>query len=188
MKVAIPGEVLGSVEEFFPGEGVIEINGKVIATVFGKVEIDSNLKIHVKRIRAWPEIKEGIDVYGIVSDIIEDFVIVEIICVDKIERDVIGGEATAALHISKITRQYVDDIGKFYRIGDILRAKVIKAKPSIRLETIDKKYGVILARCTRCRRPLEYIHGKLYCLPCQRIETRKIAEDYRKVEWSRWKT
>lgn len=188
MKVAIPGEILGISEEFMPGEGVIEVDGKLIATVFGKVEIDGELRIHVKRLKAWPEIRENIDVYGVVADIIEDFVIVEILCVDHIEREVIGGESTAALHISKITRQFVDDIGKFYRIGDILRAKVIKAKPSIRLETIDRKYGVILARCTRCRRALDYIDGRLYCPSCQRVETRKIAEDYRRVEWSKWKT
>ncbi len=187
MKVAIPGEVLATAEEYLPGEGVVEIEGNLIATVHGIVEIDKELRINVKRIAEWPEIRDGVEVYGIVTDILDEFVIVQIVSVDEMDREIVGGDTTGIIHISKISKQFVDKIGKFYRIGDIIRAKVLRAKPSIRLGTIGRRYGVVLARCMKCRRPLEFIAGKLYCPHCKRIETRKIAYDYRKVEWSKWK-
>ena len=187
MRIVVPGEVLATAEEYLPGEGVIESDGKLIAVIHGVVEIDKDLRINVRRLKEWPEIRDGVEVYGVITDMLDEFVVVQIVSVDNIDREIVGGDTTGIIHISKISKQYVDKIGKFYRIGDIIRAKVLRAKPSIRLGTVGRRYGVVLARCMKCRRPLELIASKLYCPYCRRIETRKIAYDYRKVEWLKWK-
>src|SRR5207247_1335880 len=67
----------------------------------------------------------------------------------------ITGETEGAIHVSKISSEYIEDIHDAFHLGDIVRAKVIQAKPSLQLTTAEPNLGVVKAMCSRCRGPLE---------------------------------
>ncbi len=177
----MPGEVLATAEEYVPGPGVREENGRLVATVAGVLEVnDSRMEISVRRFAEWPEIREGCEVYGIVTEVMSDFVLVTVVLEDGHEREVVGGAQTGIIHVSKISKGFVKSPSDMFRVGDIIRARVIRARPTLHLSTIGRRYGVIRAYCTRCRTPLQYIHRNLFCPKCVKTESRKVAEDYGK--------
>src|SRR3989442_1225461 len=90
----------------------------------------------------------------------------------------ISGESEGTIHISNVSEEYTEDIHDMYRLGDIIRAKVIQVKPSVQLTTAERDLGVVKARCSVCRGPLEVRGRELYCPRDERTERRKLAADY----------
>jgi hypothetical protein len=90
----------------------------------------------------------------------------------------ITGETEGAIHVSKISDEYIEDIRDAFHLGDIVRAKVIQAKPSLQLTTSEPNLGVVKARCSRCRGVLELKDRDLWCPRDEQAERRKIASDY----------
>ncbi|MEM3965825.1 MAG: exosome complex RNA-binding protein Csl4, partial [Thermoplasmata archaeon] len=135
-KIVSPGEFLGTIEEYVPGTNVLEMEGKIYSSVLGKVEINQkHMTINVRPIQELPILKIGEIVYGIVQELYNEFVIVTVVGIEGMEREIVGGRQDGIIHISKVSDKYVDEIGKMFRIGDIVRAKVIKSKPSLQLTT-----------------------------------------------------
>jgi len=95
---------------------------------------------------------------------------------------VIVGDTNGTLHVSKIAKRYVRDVGQEYRLGDIVRAEVIGVKPSVQLTTEGERGGAILALCLRCRFGLKKTQKALECPNCGRREMRNIAPDYGEVK------
>ena len=80
---AIPGDELAVIEEFEPGEGTYEVNGKIRASILGKINIDNKNKLitietTVKNIMPKPNDK----VEGIIENIIGAGAILKIIKVN----------------------------------------------------------------------------------------------------------
>src|SRR5437763_14499926 len=90
----------------------------------------------------------------------------------------ISGESEGTIHISNVSEEYTEDIHDMYRLGDIIRAKVIQVKPSVQLTTAERNLGVVKALCSTCRGPLELRGRELSCPPDERTERRKVAADY----------
>src|SRR5207253_8687121 len=65
----------------------------------------------------------------------------------------ISGESEGTIHISNVSEEYTEDIHDMYRLGDIIRAKVIQVKPSVQLTTAERDLGVVKALCSVCRGP-----------------------------------
>ena len=86
----------------------------------------------------------------------------------------------ATLHVSKVDDRYIKDLEGEYRVGDLIRAKVIGLKGGPQLVTDKPDLGCIRAFSPEdLRRPLELkqqnrvrdpVTGKIYA--------RKTAEDY----------
>jgi exosome complex component CSL4 len=91
----------------------------------------------------------------------------------------VSSETLASVHVSKIASSYVEDAGDLLRAGDLIRAQVIQADPSVQLSTTGPHFGVIRALCTVCRSPLDRRGRDLWCKRCERKEMRKLADDYR---------
>src|SRR2546426_746488 len=87
-------------------------------------------------------------------------------------------EAEGTIHISNVSEEYTEDIHDMYRLGDVIRAKVIQVKPSLQLTTAERDLGVVKALCSVCRGPLELRGKDLYCPRDERTEHRKLAADY----------
>jgi exosome complex component CSL4 len=104
-------------------------------------------------------------------------VIVDVLRVEGRSREVTG-ENQASIHVSKISETFTSNIWKEYRLGDIIRANVEQTTPSLQLSTKQQRLGVILALCTKCRRPLLKSEKALFCKRCERVEIRKLAPDY----------
>src|SRR3972149_10250587 len=90
----------------------------------------------------------------------------------------LSGEAEGTIHISNVSEAYTEDIRDMFRLGDIIRAKVIQVKPPLQLTTAEPILGVVRAMCSQCRGPLEVRERDLFCLRCERAERRKITQDY----------
>ncbi|MEM3493978.1 MAG: exosome complex RNA-binding protein Csl4 [Thermoplasmata archaeon] len=189
--VIIPGEEIGTTEEYIPGNGTFERDGKILARILGFLNIDEKEKrVEVVPINPPSIIRKNSTVYCVVEDLKEALAIVNVISVDSKIRQ-IAGTTQGAIHISKISPMYVEDLRTMLRIGDILRAGVLQSEPTIQLYINEPHLGVIKAYCVRCRRPLvrkpNLRENTLYCENCDRFETRKIADDYGNVvpEWKK---
>ncbi len=181
-KVVLPGEVVGTSEEFLPGEGTFEEDGKIIASRLGVVRYnDRDMTVSMEALNPIVTVKKGDVVIGEVTGVKETMVIVDIKKVEGKDRN-ITGETMGTIHVSKASQAYVKDLKREFRIGDYVRAKVIKAKPSIQLTTAYPEYGVIKALCTRCRGPMVRKGTMVYCPRCERTETRKISSMYGKIK------
>ncbi len=180
-KVVLPGEVVGTSEEFLPGEGTFEEDGKIISSNLGIVKYnEKDMSVSTEPLNPIVTVEKGDIVIGVVTGVRETMVIVDIKKVEGKDRG-ITGETLGTIHVSKASQGYTKDLRKEFRIGDVLRAKVMQAKPSIQLTTAYPEYGVVKALCTKCRAPMLRKGTMMYCPKCERTETRKISSLYGKM-------
>lgn len=178
----LPGEEVAIAEEYMSGEGTFEEGGKIYASVVGELDLDERERLARIVLPNPPVVlQEGDVVIANVTDVKPAMVICEILRLEGNDR-AIASETLASIHVSKIAGGYVDDPGEEIRPGDLIRAEVIQAEPSVQLATAHPNYGVIYARCRRCRAPLVRKGPKAYCEVCKVSEQRKLADDYRSVE------
>lgn len=175
----LPGDEVAIAEEYMSGEGTYEQDGKIYASAVGELDLDPKEKV-AKVILENPPIvlQEGDVVIAEVTDTKPAMAICSIIAQEGKPRAV-SSETLASVHVSKLASSYVEDAGDVVRPGDLIRATVIQAEPSVQLSTAGPHFGVVRALCSRCRSPLERRGRGLYCERCDRTENRKIADDYR---------
>ncbi len=177
-KMVLPGDQIAVAEEYEPGEGTYERNGLVFASTPGVLQLDEVNRIaRVRPFNPPAELHVGDIVYGVVEDIRGMMATATVTMIHGRSRQ-ISGENEGTIHISNVSEDYTEDIHDMYRVGDIIRAKVIQVKPSLQLTTAEPDLGVVRALCGQCRRPLEARGRDLYCTRCERTERRKLARDY----------
>ena len=177
-KMVLPGDEIATAEEFEPGEGTYEKNGLVFAATPGVLVLDPGN--HVARVRAFnppAELRVGDIVYGVIDDIRGMMATANILAIHGRARQ-ISGESEGTIHISNVSEDYTEDIHDKFRLGDVIRAKVVQVKPSVQLTTAESDLGVVKAVCSVCRGPLELRDRDLYCPRDERTEQRKLAADY----------
>ena len=108
-QLVVPGEKLGVVEEFSPGDGAYEENGTIYAQLIGYTLVDLSKKVvsvHPKvRIPIVPT--EGATVLGVVASAQGRFATVNIV---KIEDRVMQRPFVGVLHISSSSPRYEKDM------------------------------------------------------------------------------
>jgi len=178
-KVVFPGDLVGTSEEFIAGEGTYEEEGNIYSTQTGTIKIDpQEMMASVEPLTSVPvELKLGDHIIGIVTDIRGSMVEVNIEMVQGRLRKVSGG-TLATMHISKLSRDFVQDIHMAYRIGDIIRARILQVRPSVRLTSAGPMLGALRSLCLTCRVSLQPHKDKLLCPVCERVFDKKIAKDY----------
>ncbi len=181
-KIVVPGDEVGTSEEYIPGEGTYETDGKILSSTVGVVEYDDDdMVVRTKPLNPVVEIERGDIVIGTVVMVRDTMVVIDINKIEGKDRE-ISGDTSGTIHVSKASQSYVKDLKKEFRIGDYVRAKVMQAKPSVQLTTGYPEYGVIKALCTRCRGPMVRKGTMVYCPRCERTETRKISSMYGKLK------
>lgn len=180
-KLVMPGEYIGTTEEFLSGEGTYEESGKIFATNVGILELNNKeMKVKVKPNTDIPVVLGiGDIVIGVVDSVRDSMAIVDVVKVANKKR-AITGDAEATLHVSEISKEYVEDLKRELHNRDIIRAKVIQVKPSLQLSTKEPNLGIIKTICLRCYSPLKKKEEVLHCPICKYTEKRKIADDYGK--------
>jgi|GEM_PF-86478 len=177
-RLVLPGEELGTTEEFLPGQGTYEDKGKIFAAVAGVLDVDTKeMAILVRPANPPVRLKVGDIVIGTVSEVRSSMVELELSRVTGRNR-AISDQGAASVHVSHISENYVPDVESQFRLLDIVRAKVIQAQPSIQLSTAGMDFGVIRALCGKCRKPLVLKGESLWCEADHRNETRKLARVY----------
>ncbi len=177
-RMVLPGDPIAAAEEYEAGEGTYEREGEIYAAIPGLLELDGeNFVARVRPFNPLAELKTGDVVYGVISDIRSSMAEATVAAVHGSKRE-ITGETEGAIHVSKISDEYIEDIRDAFHLGDIVRAKVIQAKPSLQLTTSEPNLGVVKARCSRCRGVLELKERDLWCPRDEQAERRKVASDY----------
>lgn len=175
----IPGDVVGTAEEFLPGEGTYVKGEYLRSTTTGVTEVDSkerSAKV-LPRTNAPVKLKNGDVVVGQITDLKESLAILRLAFKRGCEARPIHN-TEALIHISRVKSSYVKEIRQVLGLRDIVKAKVIDDTPTIGLSIVDEELGVVKAYCTRCGTPLKLEEKKLVCPECQQIESRKLSTDY----------
>ncbi len=178
-KIVLPGDLIGTAEEFVPKNGTYEDRGNIYAAVTGIVKINNKERsVSVVPVtNTPPHMQVGDIVIGQITDVKDSVVLLEIAGIKgKGERAIVNAE-DAAIHVSNVKDAYVKDLSYEFAPFDIVKARVIDLR-NMRLTTVNKELGVMKAFCGNCRTVLKKENDKLKCPKCKRIETRKLSSDY----------
>lgn len=176
-RVVLPGDRIGTVEEFRAGKGVYEENSEIYATTVGYLEIKDKVA-NVLPFKKIPELKKGDVVLGRVVDVRNNFAMVEIARKRGEERDLCYNNL-AMLHISNVGR--FESIVNALNYRDIVKARVLDTTPRISIK--EPEMGVVKAFCSVCKVDLVLEEGRLKCPSCGKEESRKVSSSYGKGEW-----
>lgn len=178
----MPGDTLGIIEQYLPGEGTYDDEGNIKSSVLGNVNINlEKRKISViGKSEKPPILKEGDIIYGQIRDIKNQRVTVDIDRLKNTERS-LAIPYMGTIHISKAKEGYLEKLSDAFRIGDIIEAKVVKVtSDNVDLSTTDENCGVIKAICTRCRNYMKPTgkNRELQCVNCLKKEKREVSNNY----------
>ena len=181
-QIVMPGDKLGIVEQYVPGNGTYDDDGEIKSSVLGNVKINQKNKVISvdSKLESPALLKKGDIVYGQITDIKSQRANVNIDCIKDNPRP-LALPYMGAIHISQAKKDYLEKLSDAFRIGDIVQAKVVKITgDNIDLSTVNKECGVLKAMCTRCR---DYMHttkkkDEVQCNACNRKERRKVSINY----------
>ena len=178
-KFVFPGTRLAVTEEFIGGEGTYTEGNYVFSAVPGVVII--NLERHeitvLSKAKAAVVPKEGDIVIGGIVNASRQMITVSVAYVNNRE---IYPTYTMVVHVSQLSKEYLDTVDEAVALGDIVRAKVIDAK-TIPLQgtLIGSQLGVVIGHCSKCGTNLEKIgRNKLKCKKCSNIDYKRTTIDY----------
>jgi exosome complex component CSL4 len=178
-RLVVPGDLLGTAEEFVPGRGTYEHDGRIYAALLGHSRVDpSSRSVSVHALHSIPELDSGDLIVGRVEELKSAMAIVEILSAYPSPRTV-PGEPEGTIHVSKVKDGYTENLNDELAPGDLVLARILENHPSIKLTTAPPSLGVVAARCQRCHATLELLRGsELVCPRCGNREHRKISSDY----------
>lgn len=179
-QIVFPGDPVAIAEEFLSGPGTYEENGNVYAARLGELVLDTNeFQARVTPLTKEPAtLKPGDVVIGTVQGVRSSMAIVEVRAIASQPDRQVAGDTNGTLHIGKVADYYVESMENAFRLGDIIRAEVTSASPSVQLTTKSGKFGVLKSFCPRCRTAMNAAGRALVCPECEWKETGKLAADY----------
>ncbi|HID42601.1 MAG TPA: RNA-binding protein [Archaeoglobaceae archaeon] len=180
MKLVLPGDKIGFVEEFVAGKGAFEESGEIFASVVGRVVVENRV-VNVKPFKNLPEIKKGDVVLGRVVDIRNSLALIELSRIKGVDRELMH-TGIAALHVSNVQNGYLKELESAIKYMDIIKARVIDSE-NLKLSTKEPEMGVIKSICSFCRHELLRRGDELVCPECGNAERRKLSTDYGLGGW-----
>ena len=179
--LVLPGDLLGTAEEFVPGRGTYEDKGKIYAALMGHRYVDARDKaVRVDALHAIPHVVEDDLVYARVDELKSAMAVCTVLSLAS-GRRAVPGAPEGTVHISKAKDGYTESLGEVFQTGDILLARVLQAQPTIKLSTASANLGVVSARCQVCHGLLERGPKELDCPRCGNRESRKMAQDFHSI-------
>lgn len=178
----LPGQVLGVIEEYIPEKGsAYELDGTIYAAKVGFIDI--NPRTRGIRIKGEPEpnqLKRGDQVIGFIRRIRKYSVGLDLY---KRNDQILFSPIEANIHVSRVSRQYVQKLEDAFQETDIVRARVIgKRGGEFELSTEANYLGVVYADCSVCGNTLRRKDRLLICDHCGNREKRLLANDYGRVK------
>lgn len=182
MAKVVPGDKLGVEEEFLPASGTYLEDGNISAANIGDPSFENNQISVSNKIKVFVDdlLKQNkrVEVIGMVEVIMEQIAFVS---VTPINKNIVLPGKDAILHISNVDSGYVETMREKIRIGDIVKAQVIKLEPGRSVISLIGPYGVLEAFCTKCRSKLLNLgfqrgSNMMGCPVCTHKETRKMAK------------
>ncbi len=160
-------------EEYLEGKNAHAADGSIKSSIVGKADFDEkNKEVSVKG-KTSRMISVGDTVIGTVTGVRDSKVILKILDSDGNH----VGLNNAELPVRNISKQYVKNPRDYFKVGDVIKAKVTEAnRYKIDVETNKFGLGVIIAYCSKCRNEMEFNKDRLLCLNCGNSEDRKWFE------------
>ena len=171
---AIPGDELAVVEEFEPGEGTYEINGKIRASSLGKINIDNKNKlIAIKNnIRKNIMPKPNDKVEGVIENVIGAGAILKIMKINEKEN---FSFLSGVIEIRKYRGQKESGVD----VTDYVRATVFSViDGNIYMNIREQDDGVLTTQCIECCNRVVKIDRGIKCVECGIIRFKKLASDF----------
>jgi len=184
-EIVLTGQYLGVVEEFLPDKQSTYVKeGQIIASKTGIINIDTNKRLievrnHQEKDRKTVEI--GDRVIGTTLFLRQYSVGLNFHTINnKIH---FNSSYFGNIHVSQISKKYIERISEAFQTTDIIRSKVIEQNYNeYKLSTVGRNFGVIHADCLICGTTLKKIGiDRLRCSRCGNLESRKLADDYGNV-------
>jgi exosome complex component CSL4 len=181
-KFVVPGDFIGTEEEYVPGSGTHVEGDKFYSALSGELT-DEARTLSVSQKRTLAPLGVGVTIIGSIENIVEPIALIRIKQGSNSGEDRLGDNPDySVLHASMIKRGYVKNVRDEYKIGDIIRAKIVDIRNGeMRLSTDSDSLGAIKAFCAKCRHAMKLSVGGLECESCGAKDNRKIASDYRAV-------
>jgi len=175
----LPGEFIGTEEEYLPGKGTYVEEGKIHAALAGELHIDSKHRATILPREKVPDVKVGSVVYGKIEEVFESKAFVTIEFSELSHRKKRTVNMQGIIQVSEIKMQYVRSIRDEIRIGDIIKGKVVGMTPfNVLVSFKGRGLGVIKAFCTNCRHDMELKGTILECGNCGNKEKRILGFPY----------
>lgn len=176
--IVVPGEEVSIEEQYTSGRNTFVKFGKVKSVALGRAVFDDGQK----KVNVEGKIVQTITindiVYGKVVKVKDSMALIELTSAEN-NKKITSKEAN--LPVRNVSTEYISKLDNFFKIGDLVKAKVVGATPlGIDLATNEKGLGVIKAYCKECRTELSHSNGKLLCFNCGSQEERKWFSDEQK--------
>ncbi len=174
----VPGDEVCVIEEFLPGDGAYEVEGRVRSAVIGYPVTNVDLRVvEVKRVNNKIHLPAvGTVVYGLVVSVREDYALIKILSDSRCVKYVTP--FTGILHVSQVHDKYVRSLHDYIKPGDLLKARVISENPPYHVSVRERQLGVVVAYCSACGAELLKQGNTLTCPNCKSTESRKTSAEY----------
>ncbi len=174
MKVVIPGEVVGVIEQYLPGGGTFVVDGRIVSCLLGRLDVQ-NHKAYVSPFKKTDlPLNPGSLVIGKVWESERSQSSVKIFFLWGPSRSRLKSSILAIM-----PKRVPENRGALP--GDIVMAKVVLNTGSDLFISLagSTKLGVIRAECTECHKKLNKVGYALICPACQKVYLdRKISDLY----------
>jgi exosome complex component CSL4 len=177
-----PGDKLAVIEEFNRGKGTYELYGDIRSSEIGITRHNMSTRM-LTVMKQTPQIlvpREGMEAVAEVGSVARRDARVDIFILNGKH---IYPTYSGVVHISDISREYTKNIDLALRNGDIIKGRIVNVRNRLNQMSLEgSQYGVIYAYCSRCGGLMEEKQNKLTCPDCGRVERRKTAREYGKVD------
>jgi exosome complex component CSL4 len=182
----LPGDHVASIEEFEAGKNTYVSDGTVRSTAVGTRNYDFKKHLaKIDKINAPMLPKIGDIVVGYIEMLFGSMMSVRILYIDQ-KKSIAGFSAIASARISASFRERDRRTRIVFRVGDIIRGRVISLlNSSIHMTIDEKEFGVIYTLCFNCGGDTVRVNNNnIKCIECGVNEDRKLTVDYGKDTFS----
>lgn len=181
----LPGEQIASIEEFEAGKNTYVSDGTVRSTAVGIKNYDFKKRMaKIEKINSPMLPKIGDIVVGYIEMLFGSMMSIRILYIDE-KKSISGFSAIASARIITPGRERRGS-RIIFRVGDIIRGRVISLlNSSIHITIDEKEFGVIYTLCFNCGGDTVRVNNNnIKCIECGVNEDRKLTIDYGKETFS----
>jgi exosome complex component CSL4 len=176
----LPGDQVASIEEFEAGKYAYVSDGTIRSTSVGTKIYDFKKRIaKIEKINSPILPRIGDIIVGYIEMLFGSMMSVRILYINE-KKSFAGFSAIASTRISTPGRERDRRSRIIFRVGDIIRGRVISLlNSSIHITIDEKEFGVIYTLCFNCGGGTVRVNNKtIKCIECGINEDRKLTIDY----------
>ena len=176
----LPGDQIASIEEFEAGKYAYVSDGTIRSTSVGTKIYDFKKRIaKIEKINSPILPRIGDIIVGYIEMLFGSMMSVRILYINE-NKSFSGFSAIASTRISTPGRERDRRSRIIFRVGDIIRGRVISLlNSSIHITIDEKEFGVIYTLCFNCGGGTVRVNNKtIKCIECGINEDRKLTIDY----------